>query len=83
MDGDTLFLLPVAGSDSQWYKNVLHDPQIRISARGEEEEFRATPITDPKTVKEVVEKFREKYGAENVKQYYSNFDAAVRVDVQA
>jgi len=81
MDGDTLFLLPVAGSDSQWYKNVLHDPRIRISARGEEGKFPATPITESKAVKDVVEKFRAKYGAEDVKQYYSKFDVAVRVEL--
>jgi deazaflavin-dependent oxidoreductase (nitroreductase family) len=80
-EGETLFLLPVGGSDTQWYKNVLHDPQIRISARDEEGEFRATPITDPTAVKDVVEKFRAKYGAEDVKQYYSKFDVAVRVQV--
>ncbi len=39
VEGDTLFLLPVGGSDTQWYKNVLHDPQIRISARSEGGEF--------------------------------------------
>jgi hypothetical protein len=44
-------------------------------------EFRATPITNGKAVKSVVEKFREKYGAEDVKKYYSKFDAAVVVDV--
>jgi len=81
MEGDTLLLLPVADSDSQWYKNVLHDPRIRISARDEEGEFRATPITDPKAVKDVVEKFRAKYGTEDVKQYYSKFDVAVRVQL--
>ena len=81
IEGDTLFLLPVGGSDTQWYKNVLHDPRIRISARDEEGEFRATPITDPKAVKDVVEKFRAKYGAEDVKQYYSEFDVAVRVQL--
>jgi len=80
-EGDTLFLLPVAGSDTQWYKNVLHDPRIRISARGEEGEFRATPITDAKAVKDVVEKFRAKYGAEDVRKYYSKFDVAVRVEL--
>lgn len=81
VEGDTLFLLPVGGSDTQWYKNVLHDPQIRISARSEGGEFRATPITDSTAVKEVVEKFRAKYGAEDVKQYYSKFDVAVSVQV--
>jgi len=35
VEGDKLHLLPVQGSDTQWYKNVLKNPSIRISARGE------------------------------------------------
>ena len=81
MEGDTLFLLPVQGSDTQWYKNVLHKPEIHISARGKEGKFKAIPITDSKTVKSVVEKFREKYGPEDVKKYYSKFDVAARVEL--
>jgi hypothetical protein len=79
LEGEILFLLPVQGSDTQWYKNVLHDPTMRISARGKEEKFEGVPITDSKTVKSVVEKFKEKYGPEDVKKYYSKFDVAVRV----
>ena len=79
LEGDKLYLLPVKGSDTQWYKNVLHDPTIWIDARGAEAKFRATPITEPKAVKSVVEKFREKYGAPDVKKYYSKFDVAVVV----
>ena len=78
---EKLYLLPVQGSDTQWYKNVLHNPKIRISARGEEAEFRAKPITDAKAVKSVVDAFRAKYGAEDVKKYYSKFDVAVQVDL--
>jgi hypothetical protein len=37
-----LNLLPVQGSDTQWYRNVLKNPQIRIDARGAEEKFRAS-----------------------------------------
>jgi deazaflavin-dependent oxidoreductase (nitroreductase family) len=77
LEGEQLYLLPVQGSDAQWYKNVIKNPQIRIDARGAEVEFRAMPITDAKTVKAVIEKFREKYGAKDVKKYYSKFDAAV------
>jgi deazaflavin-dependent oxidoreductase (nitroreductase family) len=77
LEGDTLYLLPVQGSDTQWYQNVLKNPPIRIDARGAEAEFQATPITDDKTVKSVIEKFREKYGARDVKKYYSKFDVAV------
>lgn len=79
LEGEKLYLLPVQGSDTQWYKNVLRNPSIRIDARGVGADFRATPVTDTKLVKSVVEKFREKYGAKDVKKYYSKFDVAVLV----
>ena len=74
---DQLYLLPVEGSDTQWYKNVLKNPSIRIAARGAETEFKAVPITDPAQVSSVVATFRAKYGASDVKKYYSKFDVAV------
>jgi hypothetical protein len=74
--GEKLYLLPVRGSDTQWYQNVLHNPSIRIDARGEEAEFRAATVTDAKSVSSMVEKFREKYGTKDVKKYYSKFDVA-------
>ena len=56
------------GSDTQWYKNMLKNPAIRIDARGAEAEFRAAPITEGKAVKSVIERFREKYGAGDVEE---------------
>jgi deazaflavin-dependent oxidoreductase (nitroreductase family) len=81
LEGDKLYLLAVAGSDTQWYKNILKNPWIRIEARGVGADFQAVPISDPETVKSVVEKFREKYGAADVKKYYSKFDVAIEVDL--
>lgn len=81
VEGDKLYLLPVSGSETQWFQNVRKNPQIRIAARDEEGEFEAKPITGAKAVASVVEKFREKYGAGDVKKYYSNFDAAVVVEL--
>jgi deazaflavin-dependent oxidoreductase (nitroreductase family) len=77
LESEKLYLLPVQGSETQWYKNLLQNPKIWIDARGVEAGFRAKPITEAKTVKSVVEKFREKYGAKDVKKYYSKFDVAV------
>ena len=68
-----LYLLPVKGSDTQWYKNVLKNPMIRIDARGAEAEVKGLVVTHATQVKSVVEKFRGKYGAD-VKKYYSKFD---------
>jgi len=75
-----LYLLPVKGSDTQWYKNVLDNPKIKIDARGAGAELNVAPLTDPKEVSSVVEKFRAKY-AGDVKKYYSKFDVAVFADI--
>ncbi len=77
LDGEKLYLLPVLGSDTQWYKNVLKNPSIRIEARGAEAKLQAVPITNATTVSSVVKKFRGKYGASDVKKYYAKFDVAV------
>jgi deazaflavin-dependent oxidoreductase (nitroreductase family) len=82
LEDDQLYLLPVQGSDTQWHKNVLKNPRIRIDARGAEAEFQAIPITDAKQVSSVVEKFRAKYGISDVKKYYSKFDVAVLAQMQ-
>jgi hypothetical protein len=80
LEGEKLFLLPVEGSDTQWYSNVLRNPSIRIDARGAEAGLRVKPITEAKAVKSVVQKFRQKYGAGDVKKYYSNFDVAILIE---
>jgi deazaflavin-dependent oxidoreductase (nitroreductase family) len=80
-----LYLLPVHGSDTQWYKNVLKNPSIRVKAGSTEADFKAVPITDAKQVSAVIETFRGKYGAGDVKKYYSKFEVAVlaKMDVSA
>ena len=80
-EGNTLYLLPVQGSETQWYQNVLKNPAIEVEARDTKGKFKAVPATDAATVKSVVEKFREKYGAGDVKKYYSKFDVAVTADI--
>jgi deazaflavin-dependent oxidoreductase (nitroreductase family) len=82
LDNENLYLLPVQGSDTQWYKNVLSNPLIRIDARGAKAEFNAVPITDATQVSSVVAKFRAKYGAGDVKKYYSKFDVAVLAEMR-
>ena len=82
LEDDKLFLLPVQGSDTQWYKNVLNNPMIRIDARGAEAEVKVGLVTDVTQVSSVVEKFRAKYGTNDVKKYYSKFDVAVLARVR-
>ena len=60
---------------------MLKNPSIRIDARGTEARFQAVPVTDANTVQSVIEKFRKKYRAKDVKKYYSKFDEAVVVEL--
>lgn len=81
LEGATLYLLPVQGSSTQWYQNVLKKPSIGVAAGDAEQELKVVPVTDHAQVQAVVEKFRKKYGVNDVKKYYSKFDVAVRAQV--
>ncbi len=76
--GDALFLLPIKGSDSQWYRNVVADPGLHLKANGAQFDTRGEPITDPARVRTVVDDFRAKYGADQVAQHYLKTDVAVQ-----
>ncbi len=82
-EGDTLYLLPVRGSDSHWYKNVLRTPSMTISAGWTKITAPPRPITDVSTVREVAEKFRGKYGVEEIKKYYSKLDVCVAISLDS
>jgi hypothetical protein len=79
-EGNTLYLLPNRGSDTNWYKNILADPMLKISANGVEVPARCQPITDSNGVDDIIEKFKSKY-AGDVKKYYTKFDVAVEVPI--
>jgi deazaflavin-dependent oxidoreductase (nitroreductase family) len=77
LEDSTLYLLPVQGSDTQWFKNVQAKPSIKIAAGDAHAELKPIVTPDAKQVASVVEKFRARYGAGDVKKYYSKFDVAV------
>jgi deazaflavin-dependent oxidoreductase (nitroreductase family) len=77
LEGTTLYLVPVQGSDTQWFKNLQAKPSIKIAAGDAHAELKPVVTSDPKQVASVVEKFRARYGAADVKKYYSKFDVAV------
>ena len=79
LEGDKLYLLPVRGSDTDWYNNLRKTPTIRLEARGKTFTTSASLLTDEAQVGEVAQKFRDKYGAGQVKAYYPKLDVAVEV----
>ena len=49
-EDNTLYLLPNHGSDTNWYKNVLVDPMLKVSVNGIEIPARSKLITDSNRV---------------------------------
>jgi hypothetical protein len=66
-EGNTQYLLPNHGSDTNWYKNLLVDPTLKISVNGVETPARGKLITDNNRIDDIVRKFNSKYG--EVKKY--------------
>jgi deazaflavin-dependent oxidoreductase (nitroreductase family) len=81
--GETLYLWPGYGRESQWYRNVLRTPTIRLSAGAVTRSARATPITNPMDVEAVVDAFRDKYGAGDIARLYPKHEVAVEVHALA
>ncbi len=81
LDGNKLYLIPVKGSDTDWYKNLRKTPTIRLEARGKTFTTSARLLIDEAQIGKVLEKFRDKYGR-NVKSYYPKLDVAVEVPLE-
>jgi deazaflavin-dependent oxidoreductase (nitroreductase family) len=78
-EGDRVLLMPVGGRGANWYRNVVEHPEIRLEADGAELRAAAKPVEDSEGVADACERFGAKYGADRVKEYYPDQDAAVEV----
>ncbi len=76
-----LLLLPVTGTDSEWYKNVLQNPQVKLHTSQQTFEGKLRLITQRKQVDEVIELFNRKYGASDIKKYYPNPNVAASLQL--
>ena len=59
-EGNTIYLLPNHGSDTNWYLNMLVDPTLKISVDGVRIPARGKPIKDGNKVDDILKK--SKYG---------------------
>jgi deazaflavin-dependent oxidoreductase (nitroreductase family) len=74
-----LWLLPVCGSKTQWYRNLQTSRAITIQAGSQKRDLRARLLKNTQAVREVVQRFREKYGAEEIKRWYTGLEVAVLI----
>ena len=49
-EDDKILLLPVTGSDSNWYRNIRANPEIRLAADGADYAAQAELVEDPGAV---------------------------------
>jgi hypothetical protein len=75
-----IYLLPLKGSETEWYKNVLKDPDITLTVDGSTIQAEAKPITETDRVQQIVKLFAAKYGGmSEINRWYSNLDVAIAV----
>jgi len=80
-EGSQVYLLPVRGSDTSWFKNVRAIPTVRLTANGSSVTAPAEPVTDHARTQDVIQKFRAKYGPDKIARYYAKLDVSVEVSI--
>jgi deazaflavin-dependent oxidoreductase (nitroreductase family) len=78
-DEKALWLLPVNGSHTQWYRNLQKNRAITVEAGSARRELRARLLKWKPAVRKVIQRFREKYTAEEIKRWYTILDVAVQI----
>jgi hypothetical protein len=78
---EKVMLVPMKGSDTDWFKNLEKDPHIKLGVDGIVIESRATILRESNQVEKVLDKFRIKYKSMWSESYYTKRDAYVEVTV--
>ena len=50
LEGNTVYLLPVKGSDTQWFKNLVERPSLTLHAAGVRSQLNVQGVSDPTQV---------------------------------
>ena len=79
VDGATIYLLPMYGADTKWYKYATANPEIELSVRGKKVRAEAKRVLDAQKLADVIVRFRSKYG--ELERYYKKLDIAVAATI--
>jgi hypothetical protein len=82
LDGEEkVILVPMKGSDNNWFKDLVKDPQIELGLNGIAIPSKATLVRDSSQVKKAIDKLRAKYKSMWSESYYTKRDVCVEVQV--
>lgn len=79
LKGNTIHLLPVKGSSSSWYRNVLKNRVVKIAVGDRSLEVEAAATDEPEKVNETVRLFEERFGSDYLAKWYSGRDVCVLI----
>ena len=74
VDGNTIYLLPVHGTDTKWYTHFVANPEIELSVKGKKVRAQARTLLGAQLT-DVINRFRSKYG--ELERYYTKLDVAI------
>src|SRR2546427_11083816 len=66
---NALWLLPVSGAQTQWYRNLQKNRAITIQAGRKQRHFRGRLLKNARCVRNVMRRFREKYTSQEIKRW--------------
>ena len=78
-ENNAIWLLPVYGSETQWYRNLRKNRAITVQAGKDRRDFHARLWKNRPALNRVIRWFREKYTAEQIQRWYRGLDVAVQI----
>jgi len=79
VEGEKVLLVPNTGSDNNWFKDLVKDPQIELSLGNDNVQSKLKIVRDSNKVEKVLDKFREKYRSMWSESYYTKRDVYVEI----
>jgi hypothetical protein len=79
VDRATVYLLPMYGTDTKWYKYATANPEIELSVKGKKVRAQARPVLETPELADVINRFRSKYG--ELEKYYRKLNVAIAVTI--
>ena len=76
-----MLLIPVKGTDTEWYKNIQRNPQVTITSGQQILKGKLNTITLKSQVEDVIALFEKKYGTSDIKKYYPKPNVAASLSL--
>jgi hypothetical protein len=75
----TVYLLPVYGTDTKWYKHLQQNIKSNYQLEEKKVRAQAQTLVDAQDIADVTYRFRSKYG--QLERYYRKLDVSVAVTI--